>query len=218
MARVAELLSEQIHWPLVRSRMRGQYLTMRENMSSRGLGDFAKLGQLIRDIRVALLTTMDRDGNFHTRPVQTLQVASDQALWFFTDWSSSKVDELNHDVRVSLGYADPAKNVYCAVSGLGRLLRDIQKAKQLWSMTNLLYRCRSDRRYHRNTRRGDWREPKDQVICCPSPPSGSSRIALRPSRASLTPFHCVRPPSTLSGHSCVSANLVAGEFVYRRCS
>jgi general stress protein 26 len=119
--------------------MRGQYLTMRENMSPRGLGDFAKLGQLIRDIRVALLTTMDRDGNFHTRPVQTLQVEGDQALWFFTDWSSSKVDELNHDVRVSLGYADPAKNVYCAVSGLGRLLRDIQKAKQLWSMEQRAY-------------------------------------------------------------------------------
>jgi len=41
--------------------------------------------------------------------------------------------------RVSLGYADPAKNVYCAVSGLGRLLRDIQKAKQLWSMEQRAY-------------------------------------------------------------------------------
>jgi general stress protein 26 len=130
---------EQFHWPLVRSRMRGQYLTMSENMSLRGPGDFAKLAQLIRDIRVALLTTMDRDGNFHTRPVQTLQLEGDQALWFFTDWSSSKVDELNHDVRVSLGYADPSKNVYCAVSGLGRLLRDIQKAKQLWSMEQRAY-------------------------------------------------------------------------------
>jgi general stress protein 26 len=112
---------------------------MRKNMSPRELGDFAKLGQLIRDIGVALLTTMDRDGLFHTRPVQTLQVEGDQALWFFTDWSSSKVDEINHDVRVSLGYADPAKNVYCAVSGLGRLLRDIQKAKQLWSMEQRAY-------------------------------------------------------------------------------
>jgi general stress protein 26 len=107
---------------------------MRDDMSPREPGDSAKLGQLIRDIRVALLTTMDRDGNLHTRPVQTLQVEGDQALWFFTDWSSAKVDELNHDVRVSLGYADPAKNVYCAVSGFGRLLRDTQKAKQLWSV------------------------------------------------------------------------------------
>ena len=37
-------------------------------------GDWAKLGKLIRDIRVGLLTTVDLDGRFHTRPVQTLQL------------------------------------------------------------------------------------------------------------------------------------------------
>lgn len=72
-----------------------------------GLVDRAKVIELIRAIRVALLTTVDRDGLFHARPVQTLQVDSDDTLWFFTDWSSPKVDELHHDVRVSLGYADP---------------------------------------------------------------------------------------------------------------
>jgi general stress protein 26 len=116
-----------------------EYPTMIENISDSAPGEFAKVGQLIRDIRVALLTTMDLDGNFHTRPVQTLQVESDQALWFFTDWSSSKVDELRRDVRVSLGYADPVKHVYCAVSGLANLSRDIEKAKQLWSVEQRAY-------------------------------------------------------------------------------
>jgi general stress protein 26 len=106
---------------------------MLEKMSHSDPGDFARLGELIRDIRVALLTTIDRDGRFHTRPVQTLQVEADRTLWFFTDWSAPKVDELHHDARVSLGYADPEKNVYVAVSGSGSLLRDAQKAKQLWS-------------------------------------------------------------------------------------
>jgi general stress protein 26 len=54
-------------------------------MSHSNPGDFAKLGELIRDIRVALLTTVGRDGRFHTRPVQTLQVEADRTLWFFTD-------------------------------------------------------------------------------------------------------------------------------------
>jgi general stress protein 26 len=101
--------------------------------------DFAGLAQLIRDIRVALLTTVDRDGHFHTRPVQTLQVDDDQSLWFFTDWSSPKVDELRHDVRVSLGYADPAKNVYIAIGGSGTLFRDVQRATQLWSIEQRAY-------------------------------------------------------------------------------
>src|ERR1700679_1108341 len=97
---------------------------MLEKMSHSGPGDFARLGELIRDIRVALLTTIDRDGRFHTRPVQTLQVEADRTLWFFTDWRAPKGDELHHDARVSLGYADPEKNVYVAVSGSGSLLRD----------------------------------------------------------------------------------------------
>jgi general stress protein 26 len=102
-------------------------------------GDPAKLGELIRDIRVALLTTVDREGRFHTRPVQTLHVEANRTLWFFTDWSSPKVEELHHDVRVSLGYADPAKNVYVAVSGSASLFQDAQKAKQLWSIEQRAY-------------------------------------------------------------------------------
>jgi general stress protein 26 len=102
-------------------------------------GDRRKVGELIRAIRVALLTTVDRDGRFHARPVQTLQVDADETLWFFTDWTSPKVDELHRDVRVSLGYADPAKNIYVAISGVGTLLRDPQKASELWSVEQRAY-------------------------------------------------------------------------------
>jgi general stress protein 26 len=112
---------------------------MIEKTSPSLTGDFAKLGQLIRDIGIALLTTVDRDGHFHTRPVQTLQVEADQALWFFTDWSSSKVEELHRDMRVSVGYADPIRNMYVAVSGSGNLFRDSEKAKQLWSIEQRAY-------------------------------------------------------------------------------
>jgi general stress protein 26 len=101
-------------------------------------GDLAKLGEIIWDIRVALLTTVDRDGHFHTRPVQTLEVA-ERTLWFFTDWSSPKVEELHHDVRVSLGYADPEKQVYAAVAGSGRLIRDVEKARELWGVEQRAY-------------------------------------------------------------------------------
>jgi general stress protein 26 len=102
-------------------------------------GDLAKLGEIIRDIRVALLTTVDRDGHFHTRPVQTLEVEAERTLWFFTDWSSPKVEELHHDVRVSLGYADPEKKVYAAVAGSGRLIRDTEKARELWGVEQRAY-------------------------------------------------------------------------------
>jgi len=96
-------------------------------------GDMAKVAELIQAIGVALLTTVDREGHFHTRPVQTMQVEPGQAIWFFTGWSSPKVDELLHDQRVSLGYADPSKHVYLAVTGVATLTRDPAKARELWT-------------------------------------------------------------------------------------
>jgi general stress protein 26 len=102
-------------------------------------GDVVKLGELIRDIRIALLTTVDAEGRFHTRPVQTLDFEKNEVLWFFTDRESRKADELRHDVRVSLGYADPSKHAYVAVSGTATLLQDADKARKLWTVEQRAY-------------------------------------------------------------------------------
>jgi general stress protein 26 len=102
-------------------------------------GEMARVTGLIGDIRIALLTTVSREGLFHTRPLETLQVEPDGALWFFTGWGSPKVDELLHDRRVSLGYADPRKRVYLAVSGLASLRRDVNKARELWTAEQRAY-------------------------------------------------------------------------------
>jgi general stress protein 26 len=110
-----------------------------EPMSHSETGDFAKLGELIRRIQIALLTTVDATGHLHTRPVQTLDVEGHEALWFFTDVESPKADELRHDVRASLSYADPAHHMYVAVSGIGTISRDPEKARQLWTIEQRAY-------------------------------------------------------------------------------
>src|SRR5215813_2194476 len=50
---------------------------MHETDSAAEEGEPPKVLELIRHIRFALLTTFDRDGTFHTRPVQTLGVEED---------------------------------------------------------------------------------------------------------------------------------------------
>jgi general stress protein 26 len=102
-------------------------------------GALPRVLDLIRDIRVALLTTLDRDGAFHTRPVQTLRVEDEGTLWFFTDVRSDKAEEVRVDTRVSLGYADTAGNRYVAVSGMGAVRRDPHKAQELWQVEQRAY-------------------------------------------------------------------------------
>ncbi len=102
-------------------------------------GDFAKLNELILRIRIALLTTADGDGRFHTRPVETLGFEGNEVLWFFTDRKSPKADEVRHDLRVSLGYAEPARHTYVAVTGTATLVHDADKARELWTLEQLAY-------------------------------------------------------------------------------
>jgi general stress protein 26 len=102
-------------------------------------GDLAKVAALIREIRIALLTTVDPSGHLRSRPLQLLQVESNHTLWFFTDWNSHKVAEIEKDERVSLGFADPARHTFVVVSGTARLLRDPDKARQLWSLEQRAY-------------------------------------------------------------------------------
>lgn len=101
--------------------------------------ELANVLRLIREIRIALLTTFGSGGTFHTRPVQTLAVEGDGTLWFFTDVHSGKAHELSADTRVGLGYADTVGNRYVAVSGLGTVRRDPDKARDLWQFEQHAY-------------------------------------------------------------------------------
>lgn len=99
-------------------------------------GERAKLWSMIKDIRIAMMTTMDADGTLRSRPmanVQTGQKAFDGVLWFFTRASAHKNLEIAEHNQVNLAYADPDEQHYVSVSGRASLVRDGNKVKQLWS-------------------------------------------------------------------------------------
>jgi general stress protein 26 len=52
-----------------------------------------QLGDLIEDIRIAMLSTINADGSLHSRPMAPTQVAFDGDLWFFTGADAPKEEE-----------------------------------------------------------------------------------------------------------------------------
>jgi general stress protein 26 len=92
-----------------------------------------KLGELIRGIRVAMLTTIDEQGHLHSRPMATQDTDFDGTLWFFTRAHSPKVGEIDREHRVNVAYADAHTQHYVSVSGTARLVRDPARNKELWS-------------------------------------------------------------------------------------
>jgi len=92
-----------------------------------------KVGDLIKDIKMAMLTTEAEDGVLRSRPMATQNSSFDGTLWFFTSASSGKVGELDWNPEVNLSYAEPSDTKYVSVSGNGEIVRDRAKMQELWS-------------------------------------------------------------------------------------
>lgn len=96
----------------------------------------AELWEKIKDVRVAMITTVGDDGKLVSRPMYTQQEDRADGLWFFTAKSSGKADEIVRNDQVNVAYADPAKNLYVSIAGRGRIVDDAQKERELWNPMN----------------------------------------------------------------------------------
>lgn len=92
----------------------------------------SKLRELIDDISIASLVTMDADGVMRARPMATQALDENSELWFFTNDYAAKVDNVLVHPQVCVSYADPGKNSYVSVSGPAELVRDKEKIRELW--------------------------------------------------------------------------------------
>lgn len=92
-----------------------------------------RLFELVKGIRVAMLTTIESNGEAHARPMYTQDEPTGEDLWFFADRQSAKVNELMINPRVLLTYADPSAHRYVTIWGAASVHDDHEKAAQLWS-------------------------------------------------------------------------------------
>lgn len=104
-----------------------------ERLSPNLFEDRETLNTLIKDIKIAMLTTLDESGRMHSRPMMTQQTNFDGDLWFFTSVRSHKTLEVDWNRQVHLNYALPEKNKYVSITGTGEIVRSKQKAEELWN-------------------------------------------------------------------------------------
>ncbi len=96
--------------------------------------DVEKFRELIKDIKIAMLTTQNDDGSLRSRPMGTqLEDFDGHYLWFFTYGKSPKVQDVQHDRQVNVSYADPGGNRFVSVSGRALLVRDRKTMEKYWN-------------------------------------------------------------------------------------
>ena len=92
-----------------------------------------KLGSMIKDIKMAMLTTADPDGQMRSRPMASLSHDFDGRIYFFTREHSGKVDSIQQDQHVNLAYSDPNDQKYVSVVGRASLSKDRAQMEKFWN-------------------------------------------------------------------------------------
>lgn len=91
-----------------------------------------ELYSLIDGIEIAMFTTRRSDGHLVSRPMATQERVSGMDLWFVTDVSSHKLDELEADSHVNLAYYNLKSREWVSVSGTAQITQDRNLIKELY--------------------------------------------------------------------------------------
>lgn len=108
-------------------------------MASSRAEQIETLADLIDEIEICMLTTLDNDGKPWSRPMRTQRERFDGALWFFTRDDSEKVDHVHRDRRAGAAFALPSEQQYVTMAGTATVVRDREKAEALWSPENAVW-------------------------------------------------------------------------------
>ena len=90
------------------------------------------LYKLIDGIETAMFTTRRADGHLVSRPMATQERVSGSDLWFVTDVSSHKLDELEVDAHVNLSYYNLKSREWVSVAGTAVVTQDRNLIKELY--------------------------------------------------------------------------------------
>ncbi len=94
---------------------------------------YADVWKRIKDIRYAMLTTIDSDGTLTSRPMTTPQKEFSGSLWIFTSRSSPPAMAIEASSNVGLQYTDHSSDTYVSLSGDASLEHDRARMEALWS-------------------------------------------------------------------------------------
>ena len=95
-------------------------------------GELTKLGELIEDMSVAMLTTFNEaEDMLMSRPMSPQEMCEQGAIWFLTDPSSNKVKHLQ---VMNLGFSNESDSTYVSISGHGEIVDDRARIENLWTV------------------------------------------------------------------------------------
>ena len=89
--------------------------------------------ELVKDARIAMVTTMTGDGRHVSRPMAVQDVEFDGDLWFFAYANSDLVEQIGSNPQVNVAFSDSDQHNWVSVTGAAQRVDDRAKAAELWN-------------------------------------------------------------------------------------
>ena len=93
----------------------------------------ATLREKVEDVKFGMFTTTSPDLSLSSRPMTSQQIDTQGQLWFFTSDESAFVKNLTAQPLVNVTFAKPEDSLYVSISGRATLIRNREKAEELWN-------------------------------------------------------------------------------------
>ena len=101
------------------------------NIKPQKTAEQTQLGEMIKDMSVAMLTTFDEaEGLLKSFPMSPQEMCEQGAIWFLTDPNSNKVKHLQ---VMNLGFSNESESTYVSISGHGEIVDDQARIEELWT-------------------------------------------------------------------------------------
>ncbi len=103
-------------------------------MEKNETNDVKRFAELIKEIKFAMLTTVNaNDGTLRSRPMTLQEKEFDGTLWFFAGRSTAPVLDIQEEPKINLAFAHPGKSAYVSATGQAEMVIDPVKAAELWN-------------------------------------------------------------------------------------
>lgn len=103
------------------------------NMTQTTTNSIQHLRAKIEDIRFGMMTTLKNDNSLSSRPMTQQSLDDNGTLWFFTSDDSQVAGDITRHAKINVSFANPSSNTYVTTSGDASLIKDREKAMQLWN-------------------------------------------------------------------------------------
>lgn len=100
------------------------------NVKPQKTEELTQLGELIEDISVCMLTTVDDANALVSKPMSPQEMCEQGAIWFLTDPNTTKAQHLK---SINLAFSNESQGTYVSISGHGEIVNDRERIESLWT-------------------------------------------------------------------------------------